>query len=104
MNRFLTAVALCLLSAPAVSHDRWGNGELVEPWVKRQCCGPEDVHVIPDSAVHVMADGYHIDGIDTVVPPDRAMPSPDGKIYGFWTPAAEPTPVIFCFFYPLKGY
>lgn len=104
MNRLLTIAALCLLTGPASSHDRWGNGDPVPAWVKSACCGPNDVHQIPDSAVHVMADGYHIDGIDTIVPPDRALPSPDGRIWGFWTPTSEPDPVIFCFFYPLKGF
>jgi len=98
------AFALALASAwPAIAHDKWGNGEPVPDWVRKACCGPEDVHHIPASAIHIMSDGYHIDGIETVVPANRALPSPDGDYWGFWLPAAEPNPVIFCLFAPLNG-
>ena len=97
---FLSAL---LLATPASAHDKWENGEPVPPWVKKLCCGPEDVHHIPAASVHIMADGYHIDGIDTIIPMERAQPSPDGTFWGFWKESLEPTPVIFCFFAPLNG-
>lgn len=99
------ALALMLFGwvSSAHSHDRWGNGEPVENWVKAQCCGPRDVHKIPASAIHIEPDGYHIDGIVTVIPMARALPSPDGQYWAFWNPVGEPEPVIFCFFAPLNG-
>jgi hypothetical protein len=99
----LLALHLLALAAPARAHDFWANGEPVPPWVKASCCGPQDVHHLRPGAVHVMADGYHIDGLDTIVPIARALPSPDGSYWGFWNAGAEPKPVIFCFFAPVNG-
>lgn len=87
----------------ALAHDYWTNGDPVPPWVKAQCCGPQDVHHIPISAISIRADGYHIEGLKTVVPFSRALPSPDGTYWGFWNPVGEPEPVIFCFFAPQNG-
>lgn len=101
----LALAAVCLLArcAPAAAHDAWANGEPVPAWVKAYCCGPQDVHHLDARAVHIMADGYHIDGLDTVVPAERALPSPDGTYWAFWSPAAEPSPTIYCFFAPVNG-
>ena len=100
----VVALIGCLLFAcNAHAHDFWSNGEPVPPWVKAQCCGPRDVHHLRAGAVHIEADGYHIDGLKTVVPIARALPSPDGSYWAFWNPVAEPEPVIFCFFAPLNG-
>ena len=96
-------VSAVLMASPAMGHDNWANGQPIPAWVKSYCCGPEDVHHIPASAIHVMADGYHIDGIQTVVPIEHALPSQDGDYWGFWFPSAEPDPVIFCFFAPVNG-
>lgn len=96
-------LAAVLLTTPAGAHDYWSNGDRVPPWVKAQCCGPQDVHHIRPGAVHIMADGYHIDGITTVIPVARALPSPDGQYWAFWNPVNEPEPFIFCFFAPLNG-
>ena len=101
--RTTVTMLLTLLAPPALAHDFWTSGEPVPPWVKRACCGPEEVHRIRADAVHLRADGYHIDGLRTVVPPERALPSPDGEYWGFWLPSAEPEPNIFCFFVPFKG-
>ena len=99
----LLAIGALVAAGPAYGHDRWGNGDPVEPWVKAQCCGPSDVHHIPASAIHIMPDGYHIDGINTVVPMSRALPSPDSTYWAFWNENAEPNPNIFCFFAPIPG-
>ena len=96
--------AAILFAAPASAHDFWSNGEPVPAWVKSACCGPEDVHHLNPAAVHIMPDGYHIDGIKTVVPADKALPSPDGTYWGFWIDSPSiPEPHIFCFFAPLNG-
>ncbi len=92
-----------LFATPAMAHDAWSNGEPVPPWVKAECCGPQDVHHLRAGAVHIRPDGYHIDGIETVVPISRALPSPDGGYWAFWNPQGEPAPAIFCFFAPLNG-
>jgi len=99
----LIAAEAVLLGKPTLAHDHWSNGLPVPPWVKAQCCGPEDAHLIDPKAIHIQADGYHIDGLKTVVPIARALPSPDGKYWGFWSPVGEPDPFIFCFFAPLNG-
>ena len=87
----------------ASAHDFWETGEPVPPWVKSVCCGPEDVHHLKPGAVHLEADGYHIDGIETVVPVERALPSPDGGYWGFWSPYSGTHPLIYCFFAPQLG-
>ena len=90
-------------SGSARAHDFWENGVEVPAWVKAACCGPNDVHHLKASAVHMMDDGYHIDGIKTIIPMNRVIPSPDGEYWAFWNPVGEPEPVIFCFFAPLNG-
>jgi hypothetical protein len=95
--------AVLLLSTPALAHDHWSNGEPVPAWVKSQCCGKDDAHHLRASAVHIMADGFHIDGLKTVVPMTSALPSPDGSYWAFWSAASEPDPAIRCFFAPLNG-
>lgn len=101
--KFLLLSATILASFPAMGHDTWADGSPVPPWVKAQCCGTQDVHHLSAGRVHIMADGYHIDGIKTVVPMTRALPSMDGDFWAFWSPLGEPEPVIFCFFAPLHG-
>lgn len=99
----LAATMLAASVCPSHAHDKWANGEPVPPWVKNACCGPSDVHHIPAEAVHLLGDGYHIDGIKTVIPADKAIPSPDGTFWGFWSESGEPDPVIYCFFSPFQG-
>ena len=96
-------IAFLAFATPASAHDFWSNGEPVPVWVKSACCGPQDVHHLKMSAVHVMPDGLHIDGINTVVPVERILPSADGDAWAFWNPTLEPNPIIYCMFYPLAG-
>ena len=98
-------LALCagLAVTPACAHDFWSNGEPVPKWVKTYCCGPSDVHHLRRGAVHIRADGYHIDGLEIVIPIRRALPSMDGDYWAFWSTNAEPTPPIYCFFAPVNG-
>jgi hypothetical protein len=84
---------------PAVGHDVWSNGAQVPPWVKKACCGPSEVHHLSAGKVHGMPDGYHVDGLATIIPYSRVQPSPDGEFWGFWNPYAL-NPVVFCFFAP----
>lgn len=103
MRSTILAAALVLAPLPAFAHDFWSTGEAVPNWVKSSCCGRADSHHLRPGAVHVMRDGYHIDGLKTVVPMSRALPSMDGSFWAFWSAAGEPEPVIFCFFAPLSG-
>jgi hypothetical protein len=96
-------LAGALVVTPAAAHDFWSNGDPVPAWVKAECCGPRDVHHLSARAVHIMPDGYHIDGLRTIVPVSRALPSPDGSYWAFWNSVSEPDPVIFCFFAPVNG-
>ena len=97
---FLVSV---MCANPASSHNFWSNGEPVPEFVKSSCCGVADAHHIKHSAIHIMADGYHIDGINTVVPISRALPSMDGEVWAFWNPIGEPDPMIYCLFVPFNG-
>jgi hypothetical protein len=97
------ALALTYAQAPALAHDFWANGEPVPAWVKKSCCGPEDVHHLRPDQVHLLADGYHIDGLDVVVPEAKALPSPDGTYWAFWNPLLKPKPLVYCLFVPFRG-
>ena len=101
--RRMAIVLLLQWACVAQAHDFWSTGEAVPAWVKQACCGPSDVHHIRHGAVHILSDGYHIDGINTVVALRDVLPSPDGEYWAFWNPALEPTPGIYCFFVPLNG-
>lgn len=101
--RTLTLAAALLTASPALAHDYWSNGEPVPAGVKASCCGPADVHRLKPSAVHIQADGYHIDGLSTVIPISRAQPSPDGSYWAFFPNASGPDAPIYCFFAPLNG-
>ena len=95
-----------LIATPAAAHNSWTNGEEVPAWVKADCCGKADAHHLETSAVHVMADGYHIDGLTTVVPFVRALPSQDGSYWAFFNPEYvknHDDPLIYCFFAPVNG-
>lgn len=96
-------IIAALAVQPAFGHTQWANSDPVPEWVSKACCGPNDVHHLTAGAVHIMPDGYHIDGIKTVVPISRALPSPDGTYWAFWYAGSEPEPVIFCFFAPVNG-
>ena len=99
VSLFLVSSMLTIPSSVA-AHDFWSNGDPVPSWVKSWCCGQNDVHQLRPGAVHIKQDGYHIDGIATVVPISKAMPSADGKYWAFWKSADEPKPNISCFFAP----
>ena len=64
------AFSIAIAATKAHAHSFWSNGEEVPAWTKSYCCGPSDVHRLEPSAVHIMPDGYHIDGIKTIVPMD----------------------------------
>ena len=100
MKRLL---AVLLLTTPASAHDFWSNGEEVPAWVRSSCCGKADARHLKPSAVHIMSDVVHIDGINTVVPRERVLPSQDGSAWAFWNENLEPNPLIYCLFLPLNG-
>lgn len=103
--RFAVGVALVIGSILLVTmgrahaHSLWANGAAVPAWVRSSCCGPNDAHLLEESQVHAGADGFHIDGLKTVVPYDKVLPSQDGRIWGFWDPSRGPDAPVYCFFY-----
>lgn len=99
----VSLAAMFGMAGRARAHDRWSNGEELPTWLKVFCCTKADVHRLNSSAVHAMSDGYHIDGLKTIVPYDRVMRSEDEFYWAFWNPTAEPEPDIFCFLAPPNG-
>lgn len=98
------ALAVAVLAAgDASAHDFWSNGEAVPPWVKSWCCSKSDVHRLEPSAVHIQADGYHIDGLANPIPVTRALPSADGFYWAFFREEDGPNAWITCFYAPLNG-
>lgn len=88
----------------ALAHDVWVNGDPVPAWVKRQCCGPDDVHHLRDDQVHVTPDGYRLDGYRTPIPGSRLAPSPDGNWWVFYREYPDGTQSsVYCFFGPLPA-
>jgi hypothetical protein len=103
MRWFFAIVLAVMWPISGPCHDFWSTGAPVPTWVKAQCCGQADAHQLRPSAVHIISGAYHIDGLRTVVPISRALPSQDGQYWGFWNPAGEPNPPIYCFFAPVNG-
>ena len=102
MQAVLVAVMLGW-AAPAIAHDTWQNGDPVPAWVKGYCCGKADAkHLRPDQ-VHQTEHGYVVDGNNTVVPFNLALPSEDGSYWAFWREYPDGTKsTIFCLFVPME--
>lgn len=93
-----------MLVGPAAPHDQWANGEPVPAWVKKACCGPEDVHHLRPEQVHQMSDGYHVDGYHAVIPYTTALPSPDGDFWIFYRNFQDGSQSnVYCFFAGVQG-
>jgi len=96
-----------MMTGDARAHDQWADGSEVPAWVKKACCGPEDVHHLRDDQVHLTADGYKVDGYPDLIPVSKALPSPDGTFWIFYKmsdtangPSYSP---VYCFFSPFNG-
>ena len=103
MARYLLSLVAFLIVPVASAHDFWSNGEPVPAWTKRWCCGASDVHRLEPGAVHILQDGYHLDGLSTVMPFSKAMPSPDGQYWAFFKVEDGPDAHVACFYAPLNG-
>ncbi len=91
------------LTTPARAHDYWQTGAEVPSWVKASCCGAADAHQLDSTSMHARADGWHIDGISTVVAYDRTLPSQDGQFWAFY-PVGMAAPPVYCLFTPAQGF
>ena len=100
----LAALALAAFSSAAPAHDVWSNGEPVPAWVKKACCGPEDVHHLSPSQVHLTPGGWRVEGYPDLIPIGKELPSPDGGYWIFYrTFSNGDTSMVYCFFTPLNG-
>jgi hypothetical protein len=104
MRRPICFLSLICVCEPSLAHDYWSDGEPVPAWTKRWCCGPSDVHRLKPGAVHIMEDGYHVDGLEIVLPFSKAMPSPDGHYWAFFLEEDGPKAHVACFYAPVNGY
>jgi hypothetical protein len=96
----LVVNAAILSSAPAPSHDWWGNGEVVDRATKNLCCGPNDCKEV--LAADVIPPGsdrrWHFRDTHFAIDVSRAMPSPDGRYWRcIWNGE------IKCFFAPFPS-
>jgi len=103
MLRLIASVELILMSSQAFPHDFWSDGGKVPEWTKRWCCGAADVHRLKLGSVHIMQDGYHVDGLATVLPFSKAMPSPDGQYWAFFKDEELPYAHVACFYAPINN-
>lgn len=110
-DRWLFAIAILatfaivlLLPSLVHAHDTWSNGQPVPAWVKRYCCGPEDVHHLTPAQVTAGPNGWIIEGYPAPIPYGTEQVSQDGDYWAFWRvyPNGEVSPV-FCFFAPPLG-
>jgi hypothetical protein len=97
-----SVLALGLMSSSAQAHTTWANGDPIPLWITSACCGFADAHMLTPDEVSLQDDGWHINGINTVIPRDKVLPSQDGQIWGFWNPALGPDVPIYCFFAPME--
>jgi hypothetical protein len=96
--------ALFALGTEASAHDAWSNGEPVPAWVKKACCGPEDVHHLTPDQVHLTSMGWRVDGYPDLIPIGKEMPSPDGGYWIFYrTLSNGDKSIVYCFFTPFSG-
>ena len=99
-------VAVLLFASPAIAHDFWTTGEAVPEWVKHQCCGEKEAHMLDPNSVHVVEGGYTVDRLPGFfLKESETLPSPDGH---FWIFIGEPNeyhakPIVRCFFRPITG-
>lgn len=85
-------------------HDQWVNGDPVPLWVRSQCCGPEDVHHLTLDQVHLLPDGFHVDGLKDPIPASKLLPSPDNEWWIFYRRFPDgSTSSVYCFFGPFSG-
>ena len=93
-----------VMATGASGHEKWADGSPVPAWVKKSCCGPEDVHHLMPSQVHRMADGWHVDGYNEVLPYGKELPSADGDYWIFYRTLQDGSQsVVYCFFAPVNG-
>jgi hypothetical protein len=92
------------LSRDARAHDVWSNGEPVPAWVKKACCGPEDVHHLSPNQVHLTLAGWRVDSYPDLIPIGKEQPSPDGGYWIFYrTIINGDKSIVYCFFTPFSG-
>ncbi|SDR43904.1 hypothetical protein SAMN05519103_03122 [Rhizobiales bacterium GAS113] len=99
--RLLILAVVLAVARQAQAHDQWGDGAPVPPWVKGSCCGLEDVHHRTASQIHAMADGWHVDGLRTIIPYGRELPlrtATTGFSIGYGRTANRRR--FYCFFAP----
>jgi hypothetical protein len=108
MNRFLIFCALSLVGVgSAKPHDKWGNGEPVPVWVKKACCGPEDVHHLRPDQVHIIetngVKAWKVDIYPDPIPIGKEQPSADGDYWIFFRILNNgDVSMVYCFFAPLN--
>lgn len=90
-----------LLLAIMLIHNQWADGGRVPPWIKSMCCGEADAHQLGPEDYTSEEDGYHIKGLDHIVPFKDVIPSQDGQWWAFWNENLGPGATIYCFFAPL---
>jgi hypothetical protein len=102
-NFFATVAfaALAAATAPQASsaHDVWSNGQPVPSWIKAACCGVADAHLLGGNDFWLDSRGFHIKGLDTVIPFAMILPSLDGQIWAFWKDDLGPKAPVYCVFY-----
>ncbi|GEM_PF-1586660 len=76
-------LAFCVsVAGLADAHDYWGNGREVDYATKQLCCGQNDCREVAPEAMHVSRTGiFSFDDTNLVIEIQRAMPSPDGRIW-----------------------
>lgn len=92
------------LATPATGHTVWADGTPVPEWVRNACCGPSDIHHLSPDQVRLTSEGYRVQGIQTLVPFAKTLPSEDGEYWIFYRDFPDGTQFVFCFFAPPNGY
>ncbi len=103
LSKMLALIALAHLgfALPGAAHDTWSDGTPVPAWVKRYCCGPEDVHRLTVGQIRHVEGGWRVDGYARVIPDHRVLASQDEYVWVFYrTNSDQSQSEAFCFFIP----
>ncbi len=104
----LVVIGNLILLVSSLAIVLWATAQApAHEWFDWACCSDRDCHVVPDTSVRPMADGWHIDGNAEVVPYTSnklRMTPPEGEgRFAVCTRGGKPEAPVICLYVPGMG-